>query len=200
MNNIGYINTAHLNGEAWSHSERMKQYGCSDIHVESPKGRRRPEWEKFVDSLENGDSAVLVSFDNAFHNFNDMVFFIKYCSKMGIRIISLHDELDTHDQLFPDRKTANTLDLICQVFAKRDRNSHDDLEAELYSNEYNDKKLKRYKLVINMYRAGYSVKEIMKRTGYRGKSNIYRVLHKYDVNMEYPSMSRAANKPQTSSI
>nr|WP_302962677.1 hypothetical protein [uncultured Prevotella sp.] len=119
---------------------------------------------------------------------------------MGIRIISLHDELDTHDQLFPDRKTANTLDLICQVFAKRDRNSHDDLEAELYSNEYNDKKLKRYKLVINMYRAGYSVKEIMKRTGYRGKSNIYRVLHKYDVNMEYPSMSRAANKPQTSSI
>ena len=200
MNNIGYINTAYLIGDIWSQSERMKQCGCSNIHVDSPKGRRRPEWDKFIDSLEKGGSAVLVSFDNAFRNFNDMVFFIKYCSKMEIRIISLHDELDTHDLLFPEKKTASTLDLICQVFAKRDRNSHDDLEAELYSNEYNDKKLKRYKLVINMYKAGYSVKEIMERTGYRGKSNIYRVLHKYDVNMEYPSMSRAANKPQVSSI
>ena len=200
MNNIGYIGNAH-NFEHWQNCmDRMKQHGCSDIHVEERKGRKRPQWDAFIDSLDNGDSAVLVSFDNAFRNFNDMVFFIKYCSKMEIRIISLHDELDTHDLLFPEKKTASTLDLICQVFAKRDRNSHDDLEAELYSNEYNDKKLKRYKLVINMYKAGYSVKEIMERTGYRGKSNIYRVLHMYDVNMEYPSMSRVANKPQSSSI
>ena len=88
MNNIGYINTAYLIGDIWSQSERMKQCGCSHIHVDSPKGRRRPEWDKFIDSLEKGDSAVLVSFDNAFRNFNDMVFFIKYCSKMEIRIIS----------------------------------------------------------------------------------------------------------------
>ena len=26
MNNIGYINTAHLIGDIWSHSEKMKQY------------------------------------------------------------------------------------------------------------------------------------------------------------------------------
>ena len=200
MNNIGYINAAYLIGDIWSHSERMRQCGCSNIHVDSPKGRRRPEWEKFIDSLEQGDSAVLVSFDNAFRNFNDMVFFIKYCTKMGIRIISLDDGLDTQDKLFPETRTANTLELICKVFAKRDRNSHDDLEAELYSNDFADRKLKRYKLVINMYKAGYSVKEIMEKTGYKGKSNIYRVLHKYNVRMEYPAMSRAANKPLESSI
>ena len=51
-----------------------------------------------------------------------------------------------------------------------------------------------------MYKAGYSVKEIMEKTGYKGKSNIYRVLHKYNVRMEYPAMSRAANKPLESSI
>ena len=43
-----------------------------------------------------------------------------------------------------------------------------------------------------MYKAGYSVAEIMKHTGYRGKSNIYRILHKYEVKMEHPSMSRSA--------
>ena len=200
MNNIGYIGNAH-NFEHWQNCmDRMKQHGCSDIHVEERKGRKRPQWDAFIDSLDNGDSAVLVSFDNAFRNFNDMVFFIKYCTKMNIRIISLNDKLDTQDKLFPETRTANTLELICKVFAKRDRNSHDDLEAELYSNDFADRKLKRYKLVINMYKAGYSVKEIMEKTGYKGKSNIYRVLHKYNVRMEYPAMSRAANKPLESSI
>ena len=200
MNNIGYIGNAH-NFEHWQNCmDRMKQHGCSDIHVEERKGRKRPQWDAFIDSLDNGDSAVLVSFDNAFRNFNDMVFFIKYWTKMGIRIISLDDGLDTQDKLFPETRTANTLELICKVFAKRDRNSHDDLEAELYSNDFADRKLKRYKLVINMYKAGYSVKEIMEKTGYKGKSNIYRVLHKYNVRMEYPAMSRAANKPLESSI
>ena len=54
---------------------------------------------------------MFASFDNVFHNFNDMMFFIKYCSKMDIRIISLSDELDTHDKLFPERRTADTLNL-----------------------------------------------------------------------------------------
>ena len=48
--------------------------------------------------------------------------------------------------------------------------------------------------------AGYSVKEIMERTGYRGKSNIYRILHQYDIKMEYPSMSRTTNKVREKSI
>ncbi|MCH4018249.1 MAG: helix-turn-helix domain-containing protein [Prevotella sp.] len=122
-----------------------------------------------------------------------MIFFVKFCRKTGIRIVSIGDGLDTHDELFPESKTVNTLDLVCRVFSKRDRNAHDDLEAELYSNTYSDRKLKRYKLVINMYKAGYGIKEIMERTGYRSKSNLYRILHLYDVQMEYPSMSRAAN-------
>lgn len=50
------------------------------------------------------------------------------------------------------------------------------------------------------YKAGYSVNEIMERTGYRGKSNIYRILHQYDIEMEYPSMSRTANKVREKSI
>ena len=114
---------------------------------------------------------MFASFDNVFHNFHDMMFLIKYCSKMDIRIISISDELDTHDK-----------------------------ETELYSYSFEDRKLKRYKLVINMYKAGYSVKEIMERTGYRGKSNIYRILHQYDIKMEYPSMSRTANKVREKSI
>ena len=175
MKHIGYIGNAHINEHDESVFQQMREHGCETLYTENSRGRKRPQWEAFINDLHEGDCAVLLSFDNAFFNFHDMIF------------------LDTHDELFPESKTVNTLDLVCRVFSKRDRNAHDDLEAELYSNTYSDRKLKRYKLVINMYKAGYGIKEIMERTGYRSKSNLYRILHLYDVQMEYPSMSRAAN-------
>ena len=193
MKHIGYIGNAHINEHGEDALQQMRVHGCETIYKENGKGRKRPQWEAFINELQEGDCAVLLSFDNAFYNFHDMIFFVKFCRKTGIRIVSIADGLDTQDELFPESKTVNTLDLICKVFSKRDRNTHDDLEAELYSTNYNDRKLKRYKLVINMYKAGYCIKVIMERTGYRSKSNLYRILHMYDVQMEYPSMSRAAN-------
>lgn len=193
MKHIGYIGNAHINEHGEDALQQMRVHGCETIYKENGKGRKRPQWEAFINELQEDDCAVLLSFDNAFYNFHDMIFFVKFCRKTGIRIVSIADGLDTQDELFPESKTVNTLDLICKVFSKRDRNTHDDLEAELYSTNYNDRKLKRYKLVINMYKAGYCIKEIMERTGYRSKSNLYRILHMYDVQMEYPSMSRAAN-------
>lgn len=193
MKHIGYIGNAHINEHGEDALKQMRVHGCETLYKENGKGRKRPQWEAFINELQEGDCAVLLSFDNAFYNFHDMIFFVKFCRKTGIRIVSIADGLDTQDELFPESKTVNTLDLICKVFSKRDRNTHDDLEAELYSTNYNDRKLKRYKLVINMYKVGYCIKEIMERTGYRSKSNLYRILHMYDVQMEYPSMSRAAN-------
>lgn len=118
MNYIGYINKAQYFEHATEIINLMKGHGCVNIHIEETKDKKRIEWCKFIDSLSNGDSAVFASFDNVFHNFNDMMFFIKYCSKMDIRIISLSDELDTHDKLFPERRTADTLNLICKFSAK----------------------------------------------------------------------------------
>lgn len=200
MNHIGYINNAQNSNQSTEIVDLMRKNGCSSIHIEQPKGKKRPAWTAFIDSLSEGDSAVLQSFDNAFCNFNDMIFFVKYCSKMNIRIVSLDDGLDTQDQLFPERTTSDTLDLVCRIFGKRDKASHDDLEAELYSNQFKDRKLKRFGLVINMYKAGYKVAEIMRRTGYRSKGNIYRVLHMYDIQMANPAMSRAKNKEPELSI
>lgn len=200
MKHIGYINSAQNSKPTTEIIDLMHKNGCSTIHVEQPKGKERPAWTAFIDSLENGNSAVLQSFDNAFHNFNDMIFFVKYCSKKNIRIVSLDDGLDTHDKLFPERTTSDTLDLVCRIFGKRDKASHDDLGAELYSNQFKDRKLKRFGLVINMYKAGYKVAEIMRRTGYRSKGNIYRVLHMYDIQMAYPAMSRAKDKVEELSV
>lgn len=48
-------------------------------------------------------------------------------------------------------------------------------------------------LVINMYSSGYSIKDIMTKTGYRGKSNIYRILKMYDIDVYYPQKKRNTN-------
>lgn len=169
----------------------MKEHGCVSVHVEEVRSSNRSRWQDFVDGLDDYDIAVLYSFDNAFRNIHDMIFFLKFCSKKNIRIVSVEDKVDSNNLLFSGTTTKDVFDVVCKMFSKRDRNSHDDIEADLYSNKHSDRRLKRYRMVINMYNAGYSVKEIMERTGYRGKSNVYRILHLYDVSLEYPSMSRS---------
>lgn len=192
MRNIGYINYAHYYENSDTIVEEMRQNDCHLVYQEQAGGKERPAWKSFVNDLGEGDCAMLYSFEHTFRNFHDMVFFIRYCNRANVRIVSISDEIDSGDMLFNKKNTSNILNVVCRIFTKRDKNSHDDIEAECYSNNFGERKLKRYRLVINMYKAGYSVAEIMKHTGYRGKSNIYRILHKYEVKMEHPSMSRSA--------
>lgn len=191
MKNIGFIKAAQDIEQTEQMLNLMKEHGCVIVHVEEVRSSNRSRWQDFVDGLDDYDIAVLYSFDNAFRNIHDMIFFLKFCSKKNIRIVSVEDKVDSNNLLFSGTTTKDVFDVVCKMFSKRDRNSHDDIEADLYSNKHSDRRLKRYRMVINMYNAGYSVKEIMERTGYRGKSNVYRILHLYDVSLEYPSMSRS---------
>ncbi len=191
MKNIGFIKAAQDIEQTEQMLNLMKEHGCVSVHVEEVRPSNRSRWQDFVDGLDDYDIAVLYSFDNAFRNIHDMIFFLKFCSKKNIRIVSVEDKVDSNNLLFSGTTTKDVFDVVCKMFSKRDRNSHDDIEADLYSNKHSDRRLKRYRMVINMYNAGYSVKEIMERTGYRGKSNVYRILHLYDVSLEYPSMSRS---------
>jgi len=191
MKNIGFVNSAQDIEQTERMLNLMMEHGCVNIHVEELRSSNRSRWKDFVDGLDDFDIAVLYSFDNAFRNIHDMIFFLKFCSKKNIRIVSVEDKVDSDNLLFSGTKTKDVFDVVCKMFSKRDRNSHDDIEADLYSNKHSDRRLKRYRMVVNMYNAGYSVKEIMERTGYRGKSNVYRILHLYDVSLEYPSMSRS---------
>lgn len=174
----------------------MKQLPCTAIYYDDRDDVARERWKAFIGQLHTGDVAVLMSFDNACKNFNDMMFFLKLCSSKDIRIISLSDALDTADELFPKSSTKSTLAAIARMSANKGEASFDDFQAELLSDKFHEKKLKKYRMVINMYNAGYSIKEIMARTGYHGKSNIYRILHRFNVDVEYPTMVRSKQSDQ----
>ena len=191
MEYVGYINTAYYIEHFEEIVMSMKQLPCSSIYYDEKDDGDRQKWKSFVGTLNNNDTAVLMSFANAFGNYNDLMFFLKLCSSKNIRIISLCDSLDSSDELFPKPSTKNTLDAIANMTVTKGQAAFDDFQAELLSDKYHEKKLKKYRMVINMYNAGYSIKEIMSRTGYHGKSNIYRILHMFNVELEYPTMVRS---------
>lgn len=191
MEYIGYVNTAYYIEQLEAFVLSMKQMPCSFIYYDEKGNGQRQNWKLFISSLNSNDTAVLVSFDNAFCNFNEMMFFLKLCASKNIRIISLKDSLDTSDVFFPKVSTQNTLNVIASMTVTKGQAAFDDFQAELLSDKFHEKKLKKYRMVINMYNAGYSIKEIMSRTGYHGKSNIYRILHMFNVELEYPTMVRS---------
>ena len=176
---------AHINEHASAIVKELSDRNCSVVHLETTNGEERNEWSYFIDELKEGDAAVIYSFSNVFQNYTEMMYFLKMCSAKSIRIVSIHDDIDSSDEI-----TSDTLAAITRVVNIKKEDTHDDVQAEFMTGSKRDKKLKMHKVIINMYNAGFSIKEIMAKTGSKTKSNIYRILHAYDVPLEYPSMSR----------
>lgn len=190
MKLIAYGNIAQHNEDKELIVDTLRKMNCP-VFIETEIDNRREKWTEFIDLLQEGDTAIIYSFSNTFVNYHDMIFFLKFCFTQNIRIISLADKLDTQDILFPESNTRDVLLLICRMFLRKKKNI-DNLEAE-YSQSKSEEKLKRYMLVINMYSSGYSIKDIILKTGYRGKSNIYRILKMYDIDVYYPQKKRNTN-------
>jgi len=195
MRYIGYANMAHITEHSSAVVREMSEQNCSVVHLETQGDEEKAEWNYFIDELKEGDAAVIYSFSNVFHNYNEMMYFLKMCSAKKIRIISIHDDIDSSDEL-----TSDTLAAVTKVVNIKKEDTHDDIQSEFMTGSKRDKKLKKHKMIINMYNAGFSIKDIMSKTGCRTKSNIYRILHAYDVPMEYPTMSRKKKKDTDESV
>ena len=185
MRYIGYANMAHLNEHSSIVARELSEKKCSIIHLEPSSSDSKNEWNYFIDELKDGDTAVIYSFNNVFHSFNDMMYFLKLCSARKIRIISIHDEIDS-----ANTSISGTLTAITKVANKKKEDTTDTFLAELFTGSKQDQKLKRKMAIINMYKAGYSIKDIMTKTGTTYKAFIYRVLRAYKVPLEYPMMAR----------
>ena len=67
MKYIGYVNTAYYIEQLEAFVLSMKQMPCSFIYYDEKGNGQRQNWKLFISSLNSNDTAVLVSFDNAFH-------------------------------------------------------------------------------------------------------------------------------------
>ena len=112
-----------------------------------------------------------------------------------MRLVSLHDGIDSTNELFPETKVSDVLDVVAKLpeeaNAVRKMVSHPGRQTQgikvLSQAAYG--RMERKKLVVNMYKSGYTIEDIWKASGFQSRSSIFRVLK--DAGVE---LKRSRNK------
>ena len=110
MAKVGYIFEANSYDAFDADKEWMRQYGCVQV-VEESVGHEtlRPRWKQLMSNLERGDELVMSKFSNAVRGLRELSALIELCRIKVVRIISIHDKIDTDNKLFPDTTPAEVL-------------------------------------------------------------------------------------------
>ncbi len=190
MAKVGYLmRSAHYDGVE-ADVEWMKNYGCCEIVEEQPEQEKlRPLWNKVLGNLHKGDELVVPKFSNVLQGTRQLAYFLEFCRVKVIRIISIHDKIDSGNELFPETKTSDVLLIIAllpgEVNANRKATNHiHKLKSKikvLTSAAHN--KAERAKLVVNMYRSGHTIDDIWKTSGFKSRSSVFRVLNEAGVDL-----------------
>lgn len=190
MAKIGYLmHSAHYDG-AEADIEWMKGYGCCEIVEEQPDQEKlRPLWNKVLRNLHKGDELVVPKLSNVLQGTRQLAFFLEFCRVKVIRIISIHDKIDSGNELFPETKTSDVLLTIAllpsEVNANRKTTNHiRKLKSKikvLTSSAHN--KAERVKLVVNMYKSGHTIDDIWKTSGFKSRSSVFRILNETGVEL-----------------
>ena len=189
MAKVGYIFKAADYDGFSADKEWMESYGCVQI-VEEENGHEklRPGWRQLLESLERGDEIVLARFSNALRGSRELAAFIEFCRIKVVRIISIHNRIDSRGDLFPETKVSDVLEMFgslpeeCAILRKA--SSH---VIYLKQNvgqppkEKNISKAEREKTIVAMYNNGHSIDDIWKVSGFSSRSSVFRILNKYGV-------------------
>ena len=146
-----------------------------------------------LDTLRENDIVVFYSLREVFTTTDPFLMFLRYCKSKEARIISIADEIDSEDKIFPLPSSVQWMKILCGLKTSVSK-IYDDAQAETIGSDKKETILKKHRMVINLYSAGYSTKDILRLTGYKGKVSIYRILKRYGIDLQYPSMQRAINK------
>lgn len=213
MAKVGYIFIA-TDGEDYSEEKAwMQQYGCVQVieelsehleqreqsqarlsYAESRQMKRgsateklRPIWSQLISSLERGDELVVSKFSNALRGTRELATFIEFCRVKVVRIISIKDRIDTFDELFPDTKPSQVIQMFgamseeCAVLRKAFAHSihlQQNIKPQKKTNNALSK-LEREKNIVN----GHSIDDIFAISGFTSRSSVFRILNKYGVTL-----------------
>ena len=74
--------------------------------------KNRPLWKQLMVALERGDELVISKFSNAIRGARELAMFLEFCRVKVIRVISIHDRIDSKNELFPETKPSDVLMMI----------------------------------------------------------------------------------------
>ena len=170
MSKVGYvINYAGYGTDV--DKEWMKRFGCTEIMEEKQEcGPLRAEWNKLLRRLNKGDELVVPKLSYIIRETRQLSYLLEYCRLKEIRLISIHDCIDSGNELFPETQMSDILNVVA-LLPKEDL---DNRKRTLSPVDYN--RIERKECVVNMYKSGHLINEIWKASGFRSRSSVFRVL------------------------
>lgn len=203
MAKVGYIFMANQYDMLEADKEWMLQYGCVQVFEESTDHEiLRPQWKQLMASIERGDEIVVSKFSNAVRGTRELATFLELCRIKDARIISIHDGIDTKDELFPDTKVSDVIKMFGsipeEIAALRKSSSHI-MHLQQYIKQPSKtvgsiSKTERERMIVDMYNNGHSIDDIFEMSGFSSRSSVFRILNKYGVKLNRGKFSGPRNK------
>lgn len=209
MAKVGYIFMAEHCDMLEADKEWMLQYGCIQVFEESTDHEiLRPLWKQLMASIGRGDEIVVSKFSNAVRGTRELATFFELCRIKDARIISIHDGIDTKNELFPDTKVSDAIKMFGslpeEIAALRKSSSHI-MHLQQYIKQPSKSgssisKTERERMIVDMYNNGHSIDDIFEMSGFSSRSSVFRILNKYDVKLNRGKFSgpRSKNKKNES--
>lgn len=191
MAKIGYMLLAPRYVEAEEDKVWMEKFGCYDIiQEEYPDNEKsREQWDGLLARIQPGDTLVIPKLSNALKSARQLVFFLEFCRIQNVRLVSIHDKIDSGDELFPETKTSDVLTAIAllpkeanavRVPSKPFQRMRRKIKA---MSKKQLGRAERNRRIINMYREGFSIDDIIDQSGFKSRSSVFRILNDAGVDL-----------------
>ncbi len=167
----------------------MKDFGCDSIIEESGSQEKlRPEWRRMLAGLRKGDTVVVSRLGNALRGIRELGAFLDLCNEVGVRVVSIHDRIDSGGLLFPDTTQADILRAIGGLSAEatsiRRSENRMMMKRKGKVNLVKDAlRVDREKAIVNMYNSGVSMDDIWRMSGFKSRTSVFRVLNRNGVEL-----------------
>lgn len=209
MAKVGYILKSAYSDTLEADKRWMNEYGCCRIVEElSEQEKQRPQWKQLLECLERGDELVITKFSNAIRGSRELALFLELCRVKVIRIIAIHDKIDSKGVLFPETTIVDVLNMFGslpeEIAALRKASAHiEQLKTNFNlglkattKRRISQTKIERENGIVNMYNSGYSIEDIWKVSGFSSRSSVFRVLNKYGVDLNRGKFKGSIKKKQ----
>lgn len=181
MAKVGYVMN-YAGYRANTDKEWMKRFGCNEIMEEQQDYELRTEWNKLLDRLNKGDELVVPKLSHVLRETRQLSYLLEYCRLKEIRLISIHDRIDSGNELFPETQMSDILNVVALLPKEAfDIRKSSDAVRKVKSRmrtlspvDYN--RIERKEFMVNMYKSGHLINEIWKASGFRSRSSVFRVL------------------------
>lgn len=181
MAKVGYVMN-YAGYRANTDKEWMKRFGCNEIMEEQQDYELRTEWNKLLDRLNKGDELVVPKLSHVLRETRQLSYLLEYCRLKENRLISIHDRIDSGNELFPETQMSDILNVVALLPKEAfDIRKSSDAVRKVKSRmrtlspvDYN--RIERKEFVVNMYKSGHLINEIWKASGFRSRSSVFRVL------------------------